>query len=385
MGLMSKLKKNKTDADEPLADDATADSLNEGAGADPPKKSKGKKKSKEGADKKEKAGGGAKQFFIDHGEKLGLGAVGVCLLLMVWSAVGRERLSDNRSPDNLEARASSRQNEIESSELPNIGAGAQTFDVMMVIGLRPPDESLIVTDGPWKHDDVVGAKKAAKRGDPEILPPESPMAVPGVGLIALNIEKDLLGDSFLERERLKREKELEEKRLEEEEQARLLREKRAKEKAERDKKKKRTSSRDRKREKEEAERRALREQSRQPEQTEWPLPAAFAQEGFNPPVEVKDGEVGAAGKYWVVVNALAPRYKQQKLFDEIFLNAVGYNPERDRPDYLGMRLARLEIPEDAGDAPLDWSQAKEWSFPEQIAMLKKDQEAWLGEAQPVIS
>lgn len=386
MGLMSKLKKNKTDADEPLADDATEDSLNEGAGADPPKKSKGKKKSKDAVDKKEKAaGGGAKQFFIDHGEKLGLAAVGVCLLLMVWSAVGRERLADNRSPDNLEARASSRQNEIESSQLPNIGAGAQTFHVMMVEGLKPIDEGFLIHDGPWKNDGVVGTKPTAKRGDPEILPPESPVAVPGGGLFALNIEKDLLGDSFLERERLKREKELEEKRLEEEEQARLLREKRAKEKAERDKKRKRTSSRDRKREKEEAERRALREQNRQPEQTEWPLPEVFAQEGFNPPEQIKDGEVGAAGKYWVVVNALAPRYKQQKLYDEIFLNAVGYNPERDRPDYLGVRLARLEIPEDAGDAPLDWSQAKEWAFSEQIAALKKDQEAWLGEAQPVIS
>jgi len=382
MGLMPKRKKKNED--EPLADDATADSLDDGAGDDEPKKSKKKKAKKEKKEKTAAAGGGAKQFFIEHGEKVGLGVVAACLLLMIWSAFGRERLPENRSPDNLQTKAASRETEIKNSELPKIAASGKRYSQAAGDALEPLDPDDYVSGTSLFPVTLFGPQKTSKRGDPELLPPENAIAAAGVGLIISSKERDLLGLSFQERRELERQKALEAEKLRKEEEQRRLREKRLKDKREKENRRS-SNSRDRRREKEEAERLARIRESRQPEKTEWPLPSLYAEQGVTPPAEIDDGEIIAVGRHWISVLMLAPRHKQQKLYDEAFLQAVGHNPVRDQPDYLGVRLQRLEIPENAADEALDWSKAQEWSFREQIEAMQEQQKTWVGQADQVVA
>lgn len=49
-----------------------------------------------------KGGNAIVRFLLNHGEKLGMAAIVVCAGMLIWSAIGRERLGQERQPEALE-------------------------------------------------------------------------------------------------------------------------------------------------------------------------------------------------------------------------------------------------------------------------------------------
>lgn len=123
-----------------------------------------------------------KSLLLTHGEKIGLAVVGVVVLLLLWSALGQEGLSDSQQPDDLIALASSAKQHIteatwadypEKPELPPIDSQA-TFTPLKV----QPYETVATLNPPiWTRKN--------KRTDPKLLPPIQLEAHSGYGAFAL--------------------------------------------------------------------------------------------------------------------------------------------------------------------------------------------------------
>ncbi|MCA9232013.1 MAG: hypothetical protein KDA57_15300 [Planctomycetales bacterium] len=61
-----------------------------------------------------KGGNAIVRFLLGHGEKIGMAAILVCAAMLVWSAIGRERLGEQRQPQNLDQLVTRAQTKIES-------------------------------------------------------------------------------------------------------------------------------------------------------------------------------------------------------------------------------------------------------------------------------
>ena len=61
-----------------------------------------------------KGGNALVRFLLRHGEKLGLVAVAACVGMLIWSAIGRDRLGDNQTPARLNNVSTSASQRIES-------------------------------------------------------------------------------------------------------------------------------------------------------------------------------------------------------------------------------------------------------------------------------
>ena len=48
-----------------------------------------------------KSGNWGVRFLLLHGEKIGVAAIGVCALMLVWSALGRDNLGEDKQPERL--------------------------------------------------------------------------------------------------------------------------------------------------------------------------------------------------------------------------------------------------------------------------------------------
>jgi len=96
-----------------------------------------------------KSGNAAVRFLLKHGEKLGMGAIAVCAGMLLWSAIGRERLPDDHTASNLTQIASSAQQKIDRASWDAVPEEIRIKADQVIGGERKPIES--GNFPPWSH------------------------------------------------------------------------------------------------------------------------------------------------------------------------------------------------------------------------------------------
>lgn len=99
--------------------------------------------------------------------------------------------------------------------------------------------------------------------------------------------------------------------------------------------------------------------------------------GVAPPAGNGEQRVFPEARRWISIVGLLPIMQQQAAFDKEFANAFDHDPDRDQPIYAEVRFLRLEVPPGTSESQLDWSKAKEWTWKEQLAMNKAEQRVWV--------
>jgi hypothetical protein len=138
-------------------------------------KSKGKIKGKGGTSKA--------NALLVHGDKIGMAAVGICVLWLLYSALGRERLDASHQPEALKKLATDADQHIknESRDVPvppEEGRGPEKPDELAMARI---DANVYSTDTPLNPTVFT---RPAKRTDPQLLAPVELEASGDVGLFA---------------------------------------------------------------------------------------------------------------------------------------------------------------------------------------------------------
>jgi hypothetical protein len=123
-----------------------------------------------------------KTFFLEHGEKLALGVVGVVFLMFVWGAIKRETLDADKQPDRLEAKANEVRTHVESSQFDAKREGLAVVDYLARAKRDPIDPGVFSL--PTPINPIVIEQKAS-RDDPKLLAIEELRAVGAYGTFAL--------------------------------------------------------------------------------------------------------------------------------------------------------------------------------------------------------
>jgi hypothetical protein len=279
--------------------------------------------------------GGIKQFFIMHGEKLGVGLIALVALWFIYGALGRESLPADKAASKLNERITlARQNmdgftwskykesapEQVRTVVPLSQTGSREITAEKYLGPNPKI--------PW---DAPVVPPIVLRTDPVLLEAQDLESHGDSGLLAFV-------DPAVRRQKMREE---------------------AEKVAAREKKQREESARTT----EDTGRSARGSRGGEaygagdvfdPEHPKrrpvvgMVRPAGVPLEGY------EDVRIG----YWAVVNAKIPIKEQVKLYREVFENARGYDPASDLPQYLGYFVERLEIRPGDEIGDLNWENAQ---------------------------
>ncbi len=137
-----------------------------------------------------KGGNVAVRFLLAHGEKLWMAGIAISAGLLIWSAIGHERLDENSTPEDLQALVSSANTHIQkfrwdqAPEEKKLLASAVSSEAMKPI---PPEQFPPLTQ---KFDPRVLAP-VQQRTDPELLPAIDLEAYGDSGILATSTPESI--------------------------------------------------------------------------------------------------------------------------------------------------------------------------------------------------
>ncbi len=370
MGLFGKKKKKKQDDDLDAAAEAAEDALDEDVEdedvvEDEPKP-KSKSKSKSGDD-------AAKQFLIDHCEKIALALVILLAGWIVYSPFGRLQPNPAHRVDALVSNVRNVEQQIETNPIEDIEVADLPGDVEKQ---RRPIEATMYPMTPF-YQAVVPQKK---RGDPEYLPAIDLVADADITLFFVQefsfsgrpVRKPKLDPK--QRDWLERKKD----RIEKAQKA--IRDEKEKEikdwyNGERKKIQKLDLDKDVRTERLDqlAKERDQKLKALDGDGSDLKVEKTIALDDFDfggVRLPVADDAKREAPAFkaeaipFVVAKALLPFTEQQQRYDQAFQTAYHANSNRDRPLYIEGSLQRLEVPPGADPAELDWSKSELISYGE---------------------
>lgn len=226
-----------------------------------------------------------KELFIEHVEKAVLVVMGICLIMFIFSSIGREKLPPEREPDRLTLQSDNARQHIEKSSFEKEKEK-----------IRPPDA--VVYEQSVQRDPV---DLATYNTRVEILPPivkskvlrDEPIYLPladlqvGVGFGSIATMDPNVADEAIKFKRKNQPGAMEDMQMPEE---------------------------------------AARVVDRQVRKG--------AKAGKDDKLVVK---------YWAIVTGLVPVRKQKEEYTKTFESAVNYEPEQDIPKYVGFLIERAEV------------------------------------------
>ncbi len=126
--------------------------------------------------------GSIKSWLLAHGEKVGLGVVGLVFLMFVYSALQRETLEATYEPDKLSQLASQVGQHVQNSKWD------PAREAVKVVNYAERAKPKVLPVGTYKlptafNPPVTDPK--AKRGEPEILPPEELRVAAGMDIFEI--------------------------------------------------------------------------------------------------------------------------------------------------------------------------------------------------------
>jgi hypothetical protein len=101
------------------------------------------------------------------------------------------------------------------------------------------------------------------------------------------------------------------------------------------------------------------------------------------PGRMGQGANDVQGQRWIVVTGLVPVEKQELAYSDTFKSAVGYDPNKDVPEYWGYQVQRVEVASPGEVADPDWEKAdKPFTFPKDA---QKVMEKWANVGAEVVA
>jgi hypothetical protein len=131
-----------------------------------------------------KGKGRFKGLLLAHGEKLGMALVAVCVLWLIYSGLGREKLAANRQPEQLSQNAQRAKQHIDETtydQLPD-EKKLSPVDYQPAAVMKPIELGKYTTQIPLNPPEFA---PKIKRGDPQLLSVEELETHGGVGLLAM--------------------------------------------------------------------------------------------------------------------------------------------------------------------------------------------------------
>ncbi len=251
-----------------------------------------------------KSGNIVVRFLLSHGEKIGMAVIVVCTGMLIWSAISRERLDDDRDPESLRQSVSRAKNHMEQTNWESIPVEERlTADTVLNNEAMKP--ILANHFPPFEHSlnrEVISP--VGLRTDPALLPA---------------VDLEVHGDSGLwvtadpatvEKNRLAAA----------------------------------AASRNAAKEKPGAGGSRLFESGRgtPPAATTSRTRSGPIVRNVNSGVQASsDEDIKAAS--WVTLVARVPIEKQFASYDSILQQALDYQPSRDVPEYVGYKVERAEV------------------------------------------
>ena len=83
---------------------------------------------------------------------------------------------------------------------------------------------------------------------------------------------------------------------------------------------------------------------------------------------------GLRVKRWVVLTGLVPIEKQERAYLDTLQKPIGYDPNRDYPQYLGYYVERVAVASPAEAANPDWKKAEKFRFPGSVKVQSGSEE-----------
>lgn len=263
--------------------------------------------------------GGIQKLLLAHGEKLGIGIVGLCAVMFVYSSLAHDPLSDQYQATRLRSEIDQSKRAVEDFTWTD----ASSEDVR-VANFSEMGESIFVQPEAyqtWHYGwDVPVVPPTVLRTDPELLAAEDLEVAGGSGLLAFHDEA-FASKRELEEERKKQQREVEQQAEQE----------RQRESREDDRG--RRGGRDRGRDRDEPE---VIDPNR-------PNLRQANTSGVSPPGVPLQGDERIETSYWAVVVAKVPIREQFKRYREALANARSFDPEADYPQYVGYIVERAQV------------------------------------------
>lgn len=273
-----------------------------------------------------KSGNVIVRLLLSHGEKLGILAILVCAGMLVWSAMGLERLDDNREPSDLKQITNQASQNIQSSTWDEVDPNNKiiaTTEASNAMADVNPDHF-----PPLRGSlDPSPLKPTMKRMDPPLFPVED-LEVNGEGGLWASANPDVIERNIRAAMIEEEEKRKEQQELDDREGGRRGFDEGFGEG-------RRPRGRDRGRAVEG--RRGRDEDDQKPRRRDGPVVvtsnARSQLQGFE----------DILAESWVTVVGKVPVKQQYDAYDEALAEATGYLPERDVPNYLGYFVERAEV------------------------------------------
>ncbi len=279
--------------------------------------------------------GGIKHLFIAHGEKLGIAVVGICALLMIYGAMGRDKLPPEKAASQLNQRITLARQSMDSFDWPKMKAEFPES----IREPKPLEQKGDSTVDPkfyraenWKTGwDSPVVPPIVLRIDPLLLELQAVEANGGSGLLAF-VDPVVRKQKMLAEQK----KAQEQNRQEKKEQEKLQGEEQG------------------------GGNRGGRGGGREgdpygtgvidPEHPKRRPVVGLSRPSGVPLQDYEEVRVA----HWAVVVAKVPIKEQLKLYRDAFENARGYNPAADMPQYLGYFVERAEIRAGEENKELKW-------------------------------
>lgn len=304
-----------------------------------------------------KNAGKVKGFFLKHGEKLGILVVALVAAWLMYSSLGQE--VEDRQPQELGRLVNETSTKIDSFDFAKAKELADPPPLMAESFIATPAEKIDPAPFEVNQFDRPVVPPIVLRKDPVLLAAQD---LEGHGYTVLMpfynsaIEKQRALEMAAEERRRERERELEQRRNQEEDPRRRGR--------------------------------------RDPEETmlgpdgdpnKRPVNSSYRDTGGAALTGTEQIKIESCA----VVLAKVPAVDQLKIYTDAFENALGHEPSRDIPQYLGFFVERAEV---RGDKRGDWEPAKlrNGSNPSSPLIAVTDQTIpaamadWVGEAEELL-
>lgn len=127
--------------------------------------------------------GGIKAFFLQHGEKIGLGVTALILLLFFWSAMGVKPIEESKKPEKLVADASRVTTAINESVPENLPEPPKDLAERVLLGMKNMPSTVYHHVAPYQQEVVA---EIVKRPVPQLFPVEDLRVTPVAFLVPVN-------------------------------------------------------------------------------------------------------------------------------------------------------------------------------------------------------
>lgn len=276
--------------------------------------------------------GGIKQFFVAHGEKLGIVLVAICTLMMIYGALGRESLPSEKEASQLNQKITLARQNMDGFTWEKVVAdfpeNFRTYKPLAQIGNRKVEvDPYLASD--WKRPwDAPVVPPTVLRADPVLLDAQDVEANGGSGLLAF-VDPEVRRRKILEEQ--KKAQELAKKQQQEQEKLNEDQGRGGRARGGREGDPYGSTVFD-------------------PEHPKRRPVVGMVRPGGVPLQDYEEVRVA----HWAVVLAKVPIKEQLKLYRDAFENARDHNPQADIPQYLGYFVERAEIRASEAEKDLKW-------------------------------